>query len=852
MRHFTLLLLLILACYGVQATHIVGGEIELQHEGNYNYTLRLIQYFDEINGNEGAEDEITKLVIYSKSRNRRVATFTLAKVSRTDVDYTQPECAIAELETNKLVYEARIYLNPSIYNEPQGYYVIYERCCRNNIINNIQFPDATGQTFYMEFPPVQVGNEEFINSTPQLFPPLSDYGCVNKPYYADFAGFDPDGDSLVYSLVVPFNSSTADPVPNPTPAPHPPITWEPGYDIDNQIKGSPPLRISTDGLLTVTPSLPGLFVFSVKCEEYRNGEKIGEVRRDFQLLVITDCDAGSAPQITARVAGQSQILNNNDLITIREQDEGCIDFSVSDVDTYLKSEFVTIRAKAVNFDPADYGWSWGLQGRLLTSPEDTLSTSVCLDKCPVPGVDPLIIDFIAGDNSCPKPLLDTIRVRIHIDRDLGTPAYFATPAAETIERQLVTGESFQMDVVARDDDMDSLIVWQSFTGPSPESLGVDIVKLEESRGLARYRVSWTPECEKFVDVPIDFMMLADDIDSCGFLTPADTLRFSFMHVAPDPSQPRLTTDAPDRILEVKMRESLSFNLFGDDADNDSLFLSLDNAGELPGQFLYQFQETAGRGRISAPFTYTPGCEAPRLFGDTLELRFVLRSQYECGIEFPDTLTRQMVVLPPDNEAPVISIAGQQGPTDYTLNPGQSLTLNIHGDDADGDEMIMRMLPEDASRYADRFSFPVANGSGHITSQFTWSPGCEQLSSLQEDNDLTIRLLVYDIYCDASLADTLTLNLKLRDLEVNYDFQPANAFTPNGDSFSEEYYIKDLPVDNCDSQFESFTVYNRWGKEVYQTLSRDFRWDGEGMPSGTYYFEIKYTNKKYTGPIYIVY
>ena len=62
----------------------------------------------------------------------------------------------------------------------------------------------------------------------------------------------------------------------------------------------PDLKISPDGFLTATPSQQGLYVFAVKCDEYRNGEKIGEVRRDFQMLVVDVCPRAEAPQILGK------------------------------------------------------------------------------------------------------------------------------------------------------------------------------------------------------------------------------------------------------------------------------------------------------------------------------------------------------------------------------------------------------------------------------------------------------------------------------------------------------------------------------------------------------------------------
>ncbi|MEO0334063.1 MAG: gliding motility-associated C-terminal domain-containing protein, partial [Bacteroidota bacterium] len=259
------------------ATHIVGGEFELRHIEGFQYRLNLIQYFDDVNGNPDAEDDFAVVSIFRKSDNSLVGNFQLNNVSQEFVEYTNPECTIDELSTRRILYTAVIELSPTIYNEPEGYYVVYERCCRNYVTENLELPEETGQTFYLEFPPVTKNGSPFVNTTPILFPPLSDYACINKPFYFDFAGTDPDGDSLVYSLAVPLNSSAFEALPTPTPAPPDPVDVKDEFNVNNMVPGTPPLRINQEGLLTVTPSQLGLFVFAIKVEEFRNGEKIGEV-----------------------------------------------------------------------------------------------------------------------------------------------------------------------------------------------------------------------------------------------------------------------------------------------------------------------------------------------------------------------------------------------------------------------------------------------------------------------------------------------------------------------------------------------------------------------------------------------
>jgi hypothetical protein len=211
---------------------------------------------------------------------------------------------VGGLRTRKLVYRTNITLLPTNYNNPQGYYVAVERCCRNNSISNIITPGDAGQAFYLEFPAVVQNGQPFFDSTPQIFPPLSDYACRDELFYYDFGGTDDDGDSLVYDMVTPLNGhSSADPqftAPIASPAPYSLINWNVGLNTANQIPGTPSLGVDRrTGRLTVRPINTGLFVFGVRCSEYRNGQKIGETRRDFQLYVL-NCPQNARPSMVCR------------------------------------------------------------------------------------------------------------------------------------------------------------------------------------------------------------------------------------------------------------------------------------------------------------------------------------------------------------------------------------------------------------------------------------------------------------------------------------------------------------------------------------------------------------------------
>jgi gliding motility-associated-like protein len=277
--------------------------------GNYKITVSL--YFDDINGNITALDNLITVVIFRKSDNKKMFEIPIALTNRNPVIYTNPACAtLRSLKTSVLHYIKIVELLPKTYDDPAGYYMVWERCCRNNDIDNIQNPKGAGMVFYVEFPPLIRNGKPFVNSTPVFQQLNGEYVCRNEIFEINYDAVDLDGDVLKYSMVTPYNGFTDYNYPN-APAQgssnYPVITWVNGSDIDKQIPGNPPLSVHPDkGVLNVRASNLGLHVISVLCEEYRNGERIGAVRRDFQFLVV-DCANNVPAAHTISLASQPTI-----------------------------------------------------------------------------------------------------------------------------------------------------------------------------------------------------------------------------------------------------------------------------------------------------------------------------------------------------------------------------------------------------------------------------------------------------------------------------------------------------------------------------------------------------------------
>ena len=73
------------------ATHIVGGELELRYlgtQGAITHRINLNLYFDDINGNPGADDGLVSVGIFSKRTNQLIGYVPLNRISSEEVAYT--------------------------------------------------------------------------------------------------------------------------------------------------------------------------------------------------------------------------------------------------------------------------------------------------------------------------------------------------------------------------------------------------------------------------------------------------------------------------------------------------------------------------------------------------------------------------------------------------------------------------------------------------------------------------------------------------------------------------------------------------------------------------------------------
>jgi gliding motility-associated-like protein len=288
------------------ASHIAGGNIEVQYVGINQYQLVMKLYRSCESGSAGMPTSVT-VGIYRLDTDVLQASYILTSPAITanlpfgDSCYTP----------TGLCVDRGIFTSPviTIPDYGPGYYLHSQIYARNASIDNINGPGSTALSFYTEIPDPAIGP----NSTPQFGPyPADAYLCLGYTKYFDFGVIDADGDSLSYELVDPLAGATASPTGNGTFAkPHPPITWAGGFGLANICGGAPPMSVDPiTGILDASPVLSGKYVFALKVHEWRGGIKIGETTLDIQYEALP-CTVDSPPLFTA--------LNDTLLVIVEEQ-----------------------------------------------------------------------------------------------------------------------------------------------------------------------------------------------------------------------------------------------------------------------------------------------------------------------------------------------------------------------------------------------------------------------------------------------------------------------------------------------------------------------------------------------------
>lgn len=268
----------------LRATHIVGGEMTYRCLGNNRYEISVTVFRDCDTGVPWFDNPASVGVFDSSGALVSDIRIALRGNDTLDLDLTD-SCYVAP--PNVCIHRTTYRDTVTLPFLAGGYTLAYQRCCRNQDIVNIVDPLGTGATYTIRLTEAAMLQ---CNNSPTFrdWPPV--YLCVDVPIVFDHSAVDADGDSLVYEMCAPYEGATPfNPQPQPPfSPPYDSVQWltGAGYSTNNMLGGVDALRIDPrTGLLTGTPTRFGVFVVGIRVREYRNGQLISVVQRDFQYAV---------------------------------------------------------------------------------------------------------------------------------------------------------------------------------------------------------------------------------------------------------------------------------------------------------------------------------------------------------------------------------------------------------------------------------------------------------------------------------------------------------------------------------------------------------------------------------------
>ncbi len=135
-----------------------------------------------------------------------------------------------------------------------------------------------------------------------------------------------------------------------------------------------------------------------------------------------------------------------------------------------------------------------------------------------------------------------------------------------------------------------------------------------------------------------------------------------------------------------------------------------------------------------------------------------------------------------------------------------------------------------------------NGQGLAT--FVWETSCDQI----RDSLYTVNFETSNPPCKTPVNGYRIKFKVIPNTDLTNEL--PNVFSPNGDKINDTYMINKQYKVYCDPGFK-FTIFNRWGKIVFESVNPDFEWDAEGLGSGTYFYTLESKARTQSGTIDII-
>lgn len=135
---------------------------------------------------------------------------------------------------------------------------------------------------------------------------------------------------------------------------------------------------------------------------------------------------------------------------------------------------------------------------------------------------------------------------------------------------------------------------------------------------------------------------------------------------------------------------------------------------------------------------------------------------------------------------------------------------------------------------------ISNGGRATAGESTWTVDQSSIDLTGSNEALLVVQTEYETNGTAYATLTFEKGVCVDEINIpilaSFGLAIPNAFTPNGDGLHDVWEIKGYNS----HPYMQIKLFNRWGTKVYEVLegyNASDAWDGDNLPSGTYYYVI---------------
>jgi hypothetical protein len=400
MKHLKLILFILLIAFShtqLQATHIFGADITYQQIGTNTYEVEvsIIRNCFGIGLPFITPISVASVTCGVQTINLNIdttRTYSISPLCPSEPDRCNTNNGVWGMQQQ--YYTGTITL-PCVAND---YVLSWGTCCRNQ----------SGSTFLAGSSYIYVNanlDNTIQNSSPRYHQvPLPTF-CINETVHYSRGISDLDGDSLMFSLIDCRTSSTGT------------VTYFPPYSGINPMATSSGVSIdSQTGNITFRPTIAQASILCVLVEEYRNGQKIGEIVRDFMFSTYncnTDIPIISGINGSASINGSTGSFdatvctNQTFTFDVMTYDKNVVDAIINNTPENLKL-YMNDAISTATFSVDTTG----------TYPKGTFQWTPTINDT---GLH--IVDIIIEDNACPVFARNTFSFKLQVDNSTDLTPY---------------------------------------------------------------------------------------------------------------------------------------------------------------------------------------------------------------------------------------------------------------------------------------------------------------------------------------------------------------------------------------------------------------------------------------------